>query len=56
MLTILGCISLAACLIALVGSALYWTVRLSNVIPHVDQHTDSRDYITNFGLFPWTKP
>lgn len=56
MITIIGCAALSVCLMALVIYSLYWTIKLSKEIPHVDQHYDSNDYINNISLFPWTKP
>lgn len=56
MLTSISFVALSVCLMALVIYSLYWTIKLSKQIPHVDQHTDPRDYIDNMSLFPWTKP
>lgn len=56
MTTLLGFAGLIVCLIGLVITAVYWTIKLSHVIPHIDQSTDSRDFIHDFRLFPWTKP
>lgn len=56
MISLLGFITFCAGLFGLVVAAIYWTVKLSQVIPHVDQHTDSDEYLYDFRLFPWTKP